>query len=117
MDSARSPAVVLRARRHTSMKWHHLVLAAAIAILVPGIKAASFGGSPCPSNGALTCVMTGLDGVRGLAFGPEGALYAAEGGTGGDGPCMLESGVRVCYGPTGAITRLWNGVQERVVEG
>ena len=34
-----------------------------------------------------TVVMQGLDNPRGLAFGPEGALYVAEAGRGGDGPC------------------------------
>jgi glucose/arabinose dehydrogenase len=31
-------------------------------------------------------VMSGLDNPRGLAFGPEGALYVAEAGRGGPGP-------------------------------
>ena len=73
-------------------------------------------GFPCPSNAALTCVMQGLDGVRGLAFAPDGALYVAEAGHGGDGPCISQSGVQVCYGPSGAISRLSAGVQQRVLE-
>ena len=39
-------------------------------------------GAPCPLDSTLTCVMTGLDSPRGLAFGPEGALYVAEAGAG-----------------------------------
>ena len=31
-------------------------------------------------------VVSGLDNPRGLAFGPEGALYIAQAGSGGDGP-------------------------------
>src|SRR5438132_10614747 len=83
----------------------------------------TFTGFPCPSNAAFvphtnfTCVMKELDGVRGLAFGPEGALYVAEAGHGGEGPCSTESGARVCYGATGAITRLWGGVQKQVLKG
>jgi hypothetical protein len=77
----------------------------------------SFIGFPCPSNIALTCVMQQLDGARGLAFGPEGGLYVAEAGHGGNAPCGTESGSRVCYGPSGAITRLWGGAQERVLTG
>ena len=62
---------------------------------------------------AVTVIMSGLDNPRGLAFGPEGALYVAEAGRGGDGPCVnAPAGLR-CYGPTGAITRLWRGVQEQ----
>jgi hypothetical protein len=97
------------------------IAAALILTLVANRSMAAAGsafvGFPCPSNAALTCVMKQLDGVRGLVFGPEGALYVAEAGHGGSGPCGTESGVRVCYGPTGAITRLWDDVQERVLTG
>ena len=70
----------------------------------------------------VTTVMSGLDNPRGLAFGPEGALYVAEAGRGGTGPCTFsirpfEPGQPFCYGPSGAVSRLWQGVQERVVTG
>jgi hypothetical protein len=66
----------------------------------------------------VTKVMGGLDNPRGLAFGPEGALYVAEAGRGGAGPCTTSgNGETRCYGPTGAITRLWRGVQERIADG
>jgi hypothetical protein len=70
----------------------------------------------------VTTVMSGLDNPRGLAFGPEGALYVAEAGRGGTGPCTFairpfEPGQPFCYGPSGAVSRLWRGVQERVVTG
>src|SRR5688572_3914736 len=53
----------------------------------------------------LTVVMSGLDNPRGLAFGPEGALYVAEAGRGGDGPSIeLRPGVSASYGPTGAVS-------------
>lgn len=62
-------------------------------------------------------VMSGLDNPRGLAFGPEGALYVVEAGRGGTGPCISLLGGTVCYGPTGAVSRLWQGVQERIATG
>jgi hypothetical protein len=64
-------------------------------------------------------VMSGLDNPRGLAFGPEGALYVAEAGRGGAGPCILLRPVPMpfCYGPTGAVTRLWRGDQDRIATG
>src|SRR3954453_18520488 len=49
-------------------------------------------GHPCPLDPTLTCVMSGLDSPRGLAFGPEGALYVAEAGSG--------AGVGVITSPT-----------------
>jgi hypothetical protein len=73
-----------------------------------------------PAQAALTLsdavvVMSGLDNPRGLAFGLDGALYVAEAGRGGAGPCFIAT--VNCYGPTGAISRLRAGQQTRVVTG
>ena len=62
-------------------------------------------------------VMSGLDNPRHLEFGPEGALYVAEAGRGGSGPCIFIRGENQCAGPSGAVSRLWHGVQTRVVTG
>ena len=79
----------------------------------------------------VSVVMSGLDSPRGLAFGPDGALYVTEAGRGAVGTDNKEiaspetdprcytgplGGVQ-CYGPTGAISRLWRGVQARVATG
>ena len=68
--------------------------------------------------GSGTLVMTHLANPRGLAWGPEGALYVAEAGRGGratPGPCFEFAGT-VCYGATGGVSRLWHGRQERVID-
>jgi DNA-binding beta-propeller fold protein YncE len=62
-------------------------------------------------------VATGLDNPRGIAIGPDGALYVAEAGRGGDGPCVPGPFGESCYGPTGAITRVGDDGQERIVTG
>ena len=64
-------------------------------------------------------VATGLNNPRGLNFGPEGALYVAEAGSGGAGPCENGPEGMRCHGTSGSITRLdlRRGAQERVITG
>jgi hypothetical protein len=90
------------------------LLALLIAI---GALAAAFSGGGAAVTPPGTVVMSGLDNPRHLAFGPEGALYVAESGRGGSGPCIFIRGATQCAGPTGGVSRLWHGVQERVVDG
>jgi hypothetical protein len=65
----------------------------------------------------VSVVMSGLDSPRGMAFGPDGALYVAESGRGGSGPSIVLQGQTYSYGPTGALTRLLRGQQKRVATG
>lgn len=70
-------------------------------------------------------IMTGLDNPRGLTFvksdddedGGGFAVYVAEAGKGGAGPCAFVRGENQCAGATGAVSRYWRGKQERVVTG
>src|SRR5512145_2779530 len=66
----------------------------------------------------VTVVMSGLDNPRGLAFGPEGALYVAQAGRGGNGTCVINgAGEEVCFGLTGKISRIWRGQLEDLITG
>jgi hypothetical protein len=64
---------------------------------------------------------SGLESPRGITFGSDGALYVTEAGRGGTGPCIppptgsVSSGP--CYGETGSITRIQNGISKRIVTG
>src|SRR5215210_5873423 len=77
--------------------------------------------APLYARATLEVIAHGLNNPRGLNFGPEGGLYAAEAGSGGAGPCIINSAnVLVCYGATGSITRITLGgvpSQTRVVTG
>jgi hypothetical protein len=70
-------------------------------------------------EGPFEVIASGLDNPRGLAFAPDGALYVAEAGRGGDGVCQPDpdgEGI-VCFGLSGAITRVRHGLQTRIVTG
>jgi hypothetical protein len=68
---------------------------------------------------SVSVVMSGLDAPRGIAFGPEGALYVAEAGEATFDPaaCVPVYRGRNCYSGTGAISRLWKGTQRRIASG
>lgn len=69
---------------------------------------------------SMTVIASSLDNVRGLNFGPDGALYVTEAGSGGTGACIPSPSVQgafLCYGSTGAVTRILGDRQERVLTG
>jgi hypothetical protein len=66
-------------------------------------------------------VATGLNSPYKLTQGPDGAIYVAEAGTGGD-TCVEVIGpegeeVEACAGLTGSVTRIADGAQTRPVTG
>jgi hypothetical protein len=62
---------------------------------------------PAAADDDLKVVADGLDNPRGLGFGPGGYLYVAESGRGGDGPCISHPEFGdICFGATGAVTRV-----------
>jgi hypothetical protein len=106
------PARLISGEEGETMLGHRSLkplLAGAVAAVLAW-PAAGYGASP-------TVIATGLDNPRGLAL-DGGAVYVAEAGRGGSGPCGIAAGGdTVCYGATGAVTRLANGSQTRIVEG
>lgn len=104
--------------RFQSMHW----AAALLLVACGGAGETGMGATPMRATvGEPTVVAQGLDNPRGLAFGPSGALYVAEAGRGGTGPCLPSPDApppaQVCFGATGAITRVWKGEQARVLSG
>jgi glucose/arabinose dehydrogenase len=67
----------------------------------------------------LAVVVGGLDNPRQMSFGPDGALYVAEAGSGGRARCAKDpsTGTQICVGASGAIARVARGVLSRVVSG
>jgi hypothetical protein len=71
------------------------------------------------SAAGLQAVATGLNNPRGLDFAPNGALFIAEAGTGGGSTGTRVTGPEgeLSFGLTGSVTRVFRGVQERIVTG
>jgi hypothetical protein len=70
-----------------------------------------------PGPDKVEVIASGLDNPRGVAIGQDRAVYVAEAGRGGDGACVTSGdGTTVCYGHTGAITRIdRDGTVARIV--
>ena len=61
---------------------------------------------------------TGLNNGRGITIGPDGGLYIAENGNGDPSNCAEPApGIEACVGASGSVTRIENGVQERIATG
>ena len=64
-----------------------------------------------------TIIATGLNNPRGLDFAPNGALYIAEAGVGGNGPSIPGAEGEVHFGLSGSVTKVFKGVQTRIITG
>jgi hypothetical protein len=74
--------------------------------------------APAAAKVDITEVVSGLDSPRGVAVGPDGTVYVAEAGTGGAEPCVEHPElVGLCFGPSGSITAVQDGVASEFVGG
>ena len=104
------------------MSRRRLRTRAALALLTAAAAtvAVAAGGATATAAPQATVVASGLDNPRQLSIGAGGAVYVAEAGTGGDGPCLVnpeDPEGSVCLGDTGAVTQIQRGTQTRVVTG
>ena len=78
-----------------------------LAVAIAGLVTLRPGGLHAANQGeGAVVVAAGLNNPRGLAFGPDGALYVAEAGSGGDGPCAEGAEGLRCLGTSGSIARI-----------
>ncbi|NRQ34357.1 ScyD/ScyE family protein [Nonomuraea sp. NN258] len=94
-------------------------------IIAGGIAALGLAVSAVPATADesnVTVVASKLDNPRGLAFGPDGALYVAESGSGGKIKCATVpappggQASKTCLGLTGKISKLADGKLSTVVK-
>lgn len=64
-----------------------------------------------------TVVASGLNNPRGLDFAPNGALFIAEAGVGGNGPTVPGAEGIMHFGLSGSVTKVFKGQQSRVITG
>jgi hypothetical protein len=89
-----------------------------VAIAAGTVLACLATAGPAAAQPDVEVIASGLDNPRGLAFANDGSLLVAEAGRGGPGPCFPgPEGGDVCFGTTGAVTRIDRGRHERVLEG
>ncbi|MEH2365471.1 ScyD/ScyE family protein [Nostoc sp.] len=81
---------------------------------------AAFSGMKAASAASFSVIADGLYNAGGLSFSPDGNLYVTEAGIGGSGGCVPPAsgqGDSLCYGTSGAVTKIENGKTERILTG
>ncbi len=81
---------------------------------------AAFSGMKAASAASFSVIADGLYNAGGLSFSPDGNLYVTEAGIGGSGACVPPAsgqGDSLCYGTSGAVTKIENGKTERILTG
>jgi hypothetical protein len=104
---------------------HRISLASAIVLTVstllgasPGLSAAQDASPPATLPAGVTVVASGLTNPRGFAWGPDGVLYLALAGLGGETEGTWQGGPSGSFGgPTSSIVRIENGCPVVVVSG
>ena len=78
-------------------------------------------GVPAAQDVSLTTIVEGISNARGVSFGPDGTLYVAEPGVGGNGACQPSPSTLfqpICAGNSGSIVRVkTDGATDRIFTG
>jgi hypothetical protein len=88
---------------------------ATLAVAAATMPADATGGAGPARAPIYKTVASGLHAPRQIVFS-HGAMYVAEAGQGGSGPCIAGGEGPSCYGATGSVTRVRNGHQRRVLK-
>ncbi len=96
----------------SSRRWMAVLTASLLVIGVLAVPAAA------ADHGRVATLTDGLNNPRGITIAPDGTLYVAEAGTGGDEFCLPMEEAEVCMGATAGVAAIApDGTVTRVVEG
>ena len=113
----------MRQQSHRWLRFAALTSAAVIGLSLVGAGPAAAGDEHGSGSGSTpgppTTIARGLDNPRQLSFTPSGDLLVAEAGAGGTSNCQTgPEGGTVCFGATGAVTKINSrGQQSRIISG
>jgi sugar lactone lactonase YvrE len=99
-----------------NLKRVRLLLLFGVMIALVAAVGLAGAGNVSPQATTYVAVATELNQPRHLDFGPDGALYVAEAGAGGELCVDVDEETTRCIGATGAITRVEDDTQERIVD-
>ncbi len=95
-----------------SRRWMAVLTASLLVLGVLAVPAAAAG------HVRVETLADGLNNPRGIAMAPDGTLYVAEAGTGGDEFCLPMEDAEICMGATAGVAAIApDGTVTRVVEG
>lgn len=99
-----------------------MLLAVTFSMAVPAGMIAQeatpdMGATPSPLPAGVTFVISGLSNPRGLSWGPDGMLYVADAGIGGDDVLVEAEGFTALGGETSAVVAIADGCATPVAEG
>ena len=94
-----------------------MVLGVSIAVGAVGMSAPAFAQAEDSEGSAITTIASGLTNPRGFAWSPDGTLYLAQAGRGGDNHVAVMDGFTVHNGLTSSIATVADGCATATVNG
>lgn len=106
-------------RKVEDMHRHRILISVVILALILGVPFAAHAqdASPQAATGSLTAVASGLTNPRGFAWSPDGTLYLALAGAGGDTRIPVVEGFTAVIGLSSSVVTVADGCTTPVVQG
>ena len=94
-----------------------IVLGVSVAVAAVGVSTQVFAQEESLDESGITTIASGLTNPRGFSWGPDGALYLAQAGTGGDNHIADVEGFTVDIGLTASVATIADGCATSVAKG